>query len=192
MLCYWQFLLTPVKTFVSDLNSPQIHAVTRENERLINARVSFVFFLCGHLYFFLSWLFPHLPLLLSLSATMATAKDFPEPTAGNYLSRQLSQATITLCEAGSGSWSRLAHDILTAWVTAQPCMDANTSCSFRPVLGCLSSCINSVWIPLCSKTDKSSLSGARLKWSCGRTMFKIIFLGGVRLSPEFAFYLCGF
>lgn len=51
MLCYWQFLLTPVKTFVSDLNSPQIHAVTRENERLINARVSFVF-LCGHLYFF--------------------------------------------------------------------------------------------------------------------------------------------
>lgn len=34
-------------------------------------------------YFFLSWLFPHLSLLLSLSATMATAKDFPEPTAGN-------------------------------------------------------------------------------------------------------------
>lgn len=50
VLCYWQFLLTPVKTFVSDLNSPQIHAVMRENERLLNAHVSFVF--CGHLFFF--------------------------------------------------------------------------------------------------------------------------------------------
>lgn len=170
MLCYWQFLLTPVKTFVSDLNSPlNLHAVMQENEWLLNARVSFVF--CGHFFclFFWSWLFPHLSLLLSLSATMATAKDLPEPMAGNYLSRQLSQATITLCEAGSGSWSRLPHDILTAWVKAQPCMDANTSCSFSPVSGCLRSCINSFWIPLCSETDKCSLSGVRLKWLCGHT-----------------------
>lgn len=154
--------------------------------------VFLLFFLCGHLYFFLSWLFPHLSLLLSLSATMATAKDFPEPTAGKYLSRQLSQATITLCEAGSGSWSRLAHDILTAWVTAQPCMDANTSCSFRPVRGCLSSCINSVWIPLCSKTHKSSLSGVRLKWSCGCTMLKIIFFGECGLVQSLHSIYVGF
>lgn len=159
MLCYWQFLLTPVKTFVSNLNSPQMHAVTRENERLLNTRVSSVF--CGYLFFFIM-VVPHLSLLLSLSATMATAKDFPEPTAGNYLSRQLSQATIALYEAGSGSWSRLPHDILTAWVKAQPCMDANTSCSLNPVSVCPSSCINSIWIPLCSETNKCSLSGVWL------------------------------
>lgn len=138
--------------------------------------------------FFLWWLYPHLSLLLSLSATMATAKDFPEPMAGNYLPRQLSQGTITLSEAGSGSWSRLPHDILTAWAKAQPCMDPYTSCSFSPVSGCLGYSINSFWIPLCNETDKCTLSRVRLKWLCGRTMLKIMFFG-VWLSPELALYL---
>lgn len=48
----------------------------------------------------------HLLLLLSLSATMATAKDFPGPTTGKYASRRSSQATLTLCDAGSGAASR--------------------------------------------------------------------------------------
>lgn len=58
---------------------------TLSGEGAIIKRSCFFCFFYGN--FFFKRFFPHLPLLLSLSATMATAKDFPEPTTGKYLEK---------------------------------------------------------------------------------------------------------
>lgn len=91
----------------------------------------FSFEFCGHL-FLSRCCSPRLPLLLSLSSTMATAKDFPGPTTGKYPSRWSFQARFRVCDLdlALGQDTSRPHP---AWAKSSPCMDAR-SVVFSPAM----------------------------------------------------------
>lgn len=173
------------------VTSARWQSETSEKQTMLIVHVSYE--LCGHL-FLSRCCSPRLPLLLSLSATMATAKDFPGPTTGKYPTRWSLQARFTVW-CWIWTWVRTHHSLHTAWAKPSPCMDAHSADASRflssHVTGCISYHTICFWFGLPPHNEIDGSMWVALGWrlylcQCVKFQFQIkILCRNRREHPKF-------